>query len=92
MLVMLQEVPESGWLCDECQAEVETEIEKKKLEKSQVNFVMVSMENKVDAEKVGHKELEVDNVTRSGLSWPLRRRRCNRPGGHAYEVSARYLM
>ncbi|KAF7073687.1 hypothetical protein CFC21_078635 [Triticum aestivum] len=52
MLVMLKEVPERGWLCDECQAEVEIEIEKKKLEKSQVNFVMVSMENKVDAEKV----------------------------------------
>ncbi|KAM3259029.1 hypothetical protein ACQJBY_050660 [Aegilops geniculata] len=51
MLVMLKEVPERGWLCDECQAEVEIEIEKKKLEKSQVNFVMVSMENKVDAEK-----------------------------------------
>ncbi|XP_037442713.1 uncharacterized protein LOC119311185 isoform X1 [Triticum dicoccoides] len=51
MLVMLKEVPERGWLCDECQAEVEIEIEKKKLEKSQVNFVMVSMENKVGAEK-----------------------------------------
>ncbi|EMS56098.1 Tyrosine-protein kinase BAZ1B [Triticum urartu] len=51
MLVMLQEVPERRWLCDECQAEVEIEIEKKKLEKSQANFVMVSMENKVDAEK-----------------------------------------
>ncbi|KAM3276844.1 hypothetical protein ACQJBY_044940 [Aegilops geniculata] len=51
MLVMLKEVPERGWLCDECQAEVEIEIEKKKLEKSQVNFVMVSMENKVDTEK-----------------------------------------
>ncbi|XP_044950311.1 uncharacterized protein LOC123399987 isoform X2 [Hordeum vulgare subsp. vulgare] len=51
MLVMLQEVPESGWLCDECQAEVEIEAEKKKLEKSQVNFVMVSRENKADAKK-----------------------------------------
>ena len=58
---MLQKVPESGWLCEECQAVVEIEIEKKKLEKVQGNVVMISMENKVDAENVAHKESNEDN-------------------------------
>ena len=61
MRVMLQKVPESGWLCEECQAVVETEFEKKKLEKVQENVVMISMENKVDAENMSHKESNEDN-------------------------------
>ncbi|KAM0898854.1 hypothetical protein ACQ4PT_021672 [Festuca glaucescens] len=61
MRVMLQKVPESGWSCEECQAVVEIEIGKKKLEKVKGNVVMISMENKVDAKNVAHKESHEDN-------------------------------
>lgn len=59
MRVMIKEVPESGWLCEECQAEVE--IEKKKLEESQVNVGMISSENRVDNGNVGHKDSREEN-------------------------------
>jgi hypothetical protein len=61
MRVMLQKVPESGWSCEECQAVVEIEIGKKKLEKVKGNVVMISMDNKVDAKNVAHKESHEDN-------------------------------
>lgn len=56
MKVMIDEVPEGEWFCEECQAEVEIEIEKKKVEISQVKVGAFSSENSVEAEHVGNKE------------------------------------
>ncbi|XP_022681267.1 uncharacterized protein LOC101777003 isoform X1 [Setaria italica] len=56
MKVKIEEVPVGEWLCEECQAEVQIEIEKKKLEISQAKAGTISSENDVEAEHVGNKK------------------------------------
>ncbi|KAF0887960.1 hypothetical protein E2562_006885 [Oryza meyeriana var. granulata] len=59
MRVMMEEVPEGEWLCEECENELEFEKEKKKLEKSQL---------KVGASKGQFFERKTDKIANASKS------------------------
>ncbi|RCV18450.1 hypothetical protein SETIT_3G301800v2 [Setaria italica] len=78
MKVKIEEVPVGEWLCEECQAEVQIEIEKKKLEISQAKAGTISSENDVEAEHVGNKK-------------PNKAFKCNGTSSKSKELDARIL-
>uniref|UniRef100_A0A0D3HKP6 PHD-type domain-containing protein n=1 Tax=Oryza barthii TaxID=65489 RepID=A0A0D3HKP6_9ORYZ len=63
MRVMMPEVPEGDWFCEECRTEMQIEKEKSILEKSQVKVSTISVGSKVKAANVSNKDLNVSNTS-----------------------------
>ncbi|XP_015617437.1 ASI1-immunoprecipitated protein 2 isoform X2 [Oryza sativa Japonica Group] len=63
MRVMMPEVPEGDWFCEECRTEMQIEKEKSILEKSQVKVSTISVGSKVKAANVSSKDLNVSNIS-----------------------------
>uniref|UniRef100_A0A0E0R746 PHD-type domain-containing protein n=1 Tax=Oryza rufipogon TaxID=4529 RepID=A0A0E0R746_ORYRU len=63
MRVMMPEVPEGDWFCEECRTEMQIEKEKSILEKSQVKVSTISVGSKVKAANVSSKDLNVSNTS-----------------------------
>ncbi|KAL5206102.1 hypothetical protein ABZP36_034311 [Zizania latifolia] len=61
MRVMIPEVPESDWLCEECQTEIQIEKERNILDKSQAKVSTISLGNKVKDANVGDNELSEES-------------------------------
>uniref|UniRef100_A0A0E0F4T2 PHD-type domain-containing protein n=1 Tax=Oryza meridionalis TaxID=40149 RepID=A0A0E0F4T2_9ORYZ len=63
MRVMMPEVPEGDWFCEECRTEMQIEKEKSILEKSQVKVSTISVGSMVKAANVSNKDLNVSNTS-----------------------------
>ncbi|KAF0887974.1 hypothetical protein E2562_006896 [Oryza meyeriana var. granulata] len=61
MRVMIPEVPEGDWLCEECQAEIQIKKEKNTLENSGAKVTTISIGDKVKDANVGNKELNEED-------------------------------
>uniref|UniRef100_A0A0D9UY56 PHD-type domain-containing protein n=1 Tax=Leersia perrieri TaxID=77586 RepID=A0A0D9UY56_9ORYZ len=61
MMVMIPEVPEGDWLCEECQTEIQIKKENNTLEDSQDKVSTISIRDKVKAANVGNEEFKEED-------------------------------